>query len=229
MYSVESAVIAAAGMGTRLGAGLPKCLVRVAGRPIIDYQLALLREVPHVFIVVGFREMDVIEYVRKLRPDVIFVRNADFQHTKTLESFYLAARGIEGRAIFMDGDMILEQKAFHNFIEETSSRESLIAVTRRLSDEPVYAEIKEGPEQLQVVNFSYEKSSDYEWANVACLPAKLVRGGATHFFEFLRKLLPLPAAVLDRLEVDTYEDLHNAEELVIREAAWSQCFAEDGC
>lgn len=225
MCSVENAVIAAAGMGTRLGAGLPKCLVRVADRPIIDYQLALLREVPHVFMVVGFREMDVIEYVRKLRPDVIFVRNADFQHTKTLESFHLAARGIAGRAVFMDGDMIMEQKSFHKFMEKAAySDDSLVAVTRRLSDEPVFAELKGEPGKLQVESFSYDKPSAYEWANVVCLPACLVHGGNTHVFEFLRKMLPIPAAVLDRLEVDTHEDLRIAEEIVAKEASWRQCF-----
>ncbi len=225
MCSVENAVIAAAGMGTRLGAGLPKCLVRVADRPIIDYQLALLREVPHVFMVVGFREMDVIEYVRKLRSDVIFVRNADFQHTKTLESFHLAARGITGRAVFMDGDMILEQESFHNFMEKAAcSSDSLVAVTRRLSDEPVYAEMKGEPENLQVEGFSYDKPSAYEWANVACLPAASVHGGTTHVFEFLSEMLPLSAAILDRLEVDTHEDLRIAEELVAKEAFWRHCF-----
>lgn len=56
MSSVENVVIAAAGMSTRLGVGRPKCLVEVCGRKIIEYQLALLKEIPHVYMVVGFCE-----------------------------------------------------------------------------------------------------------------------------------------------------------------------------
>ena len=37
MQTVENVVIAAAGMGKRLGMGIPKALVDVDGRKIIDY------------------------------------------------------------------------------------------------------------------------------------------------------------------------------------------------
>jgi len=49
--------------------------VQVDGHTLIDYQLDLLRDVPDVRIVVGFKEEEVIEHVRKKRPDAVFVRN----------------------------------------------------------------------------------------------------------------------------------------------------------
>ena len=67
MQHVENIIIAAAGRGKRLGLGLPKCLVRVQNRAIIEYQLHLVRHIPHVRLVVGYFEQDVVEFVRRLR------------------------------------------------------------------------------------------------------------------------------------------------------------------
>ena len=141
MSTVKNAVIAVAGMGKRLGFGKPKCPVEVCGRTLLEYQLALLENVENVFLVVGFRETDVIDYARLLRRDLIFVRNANFRHTKTLGSFYLAAKIIEGNAIFMDGDMIIEPKSFANFFDVAcrNGEEITIAVSERIADDPVYA------------------------------------------------------------------------------------------
>lgn len=211
MSSVENVVIAAAGMGTRLGVGKPKCLVEVCGRKLAEYQLDLLKNVKNVYMVVGFCELDVIDFVGKLRKDIIFVRNPDFQHTKTLESYHLAAKIIEGNAIFMDGDMILSQTDFSKFIEKTARKEILIGVSKRISDDPVYADVREQEGELIVDGFSYEKQSPYEWANVVYMPAKLMKGGNSNAFEYLQTLLPKPAAVMNRLEIDTKKDLKLAE------------------
>src|SRR5690606_7919343 len=54
--AVETAVICAAGTGSRLGVGVPKCLISVDGRSIIDRQLDLLVDVPDVRVAVGYRE-----------------------------------------------------------------------------------------------------------------------------------------------------------------------------
>ena len=43
MPAVELAVIAAAGLGSRLGAATPKCLVKIDGVTLIERQLELLR------------------------------------------------------------------------------------------------------------------------------------------------------------------------------------------
>ena len=139
--SIKNAVIAVAGMGKRLGFGIPKCLIKVCGRTLLEYQLALLENVENVFLVVGFRENDVIDQARKLRRDLIIVRNAEFLHTKMLESFYCAARNIEGNAIFMAGDMIVEPESFAKFLDAVRfyGDEITIAVSERISDEPVYA------------------------------------------------------------------------------------------
>lgn len=217
MQTVKNVVIAAAGMGTRLGVVKPKCLVEVNGKTLLEYQLALLRGVENVFLVVGFMEEDVINFATKIRRDIIFVRNANFQHTKTLGSFYLAARIIDGSAIFMDGDMVIEPRSFAEFLNaaaQIDGDDMLIAVSKRISDDPVYCDVERRQEALTIRDFSYEKKTPYEWANVVCMPAKRMENGTTHTFEHLQKFLPASAKIIERLEIDTPEDLRDAEKFL---------------
>lgn len=94
MNTLQHAVIAAAGFGSRLNQGIPKCLVEVNGHRIIEYQMALLRNIPDVRIVVGYHADDVIRFVRPLRPDIRFIVNERFDTTSTLQSYYMGCSGI---------------------------------------------------------------------------------------------------------------------------------------
>ena len=220
MQTVKNVVIAVAGMDTRLGVCKPKCLIKINDNLLLEYQLSLLKEVENIFLVVGFMEEDVINFAFKIRPDIIFIRNANFQHTKTLGSFYLAARIIDGFAIFMDGDMIIEPRSFAEFLATAAqSDEMLIAVSKRISDDPVYCDITQDAQGLTIHGFSYEKKTPYEWANVVYMPAARMENGATHTFEHLQKFLPTSARVIDRLEVDTPEDLRDAEKF-LKTSTW---------
>ena len=212
MSLVKNVVIAAAGMGKRLGLGMPKCLVKVAGKTILEYQLDLLKKFDNVFIVVGFGEGEVIKFAKMLRKDIIFVRNTDFFHTKTLESFYLAAKIIDGFAFFLDGDMIIEPESFDKFVQNAiSHQEMTVAVSQRIFENPVYCDMIENNGKMMVKNFSYENKSDYEWANIAFMSANLINGGDMHMFEYLKNYLPMRAEIIDRFEIDTMGDLQKAE------------------
>ena len=213
MQTVKNVVIAAAGMGTRLGIGNPKCLIEINDKALLEYQLDLLRDVENVFIVVGFMEEDVMNFAHKIRRDIIFVRNANFRHTKTLGSFYLGAKLIDGSTIFMDGDMIIEPKSFAEFLNAAATAEDkmLIAVSKRISDDPVYCDVEEGEHGLTIRGFSYDKKSAYEWANVVYMPAAWMEDGMSHTFEHLQKFLPASAKIIDRLEIDTPEDLRDVK------------------
>ncbi|MBR0062341.1 MAG: NTP transferase domain-containing protein [Selenomonadaceae bacterium] len=212
MQAVKNVVIAAAGMGTRLGIGKPKCLVKINDKTLLEYQLDLLRNVENIFLVVGFMEEEVMNFAHKIRRDIIFVRNANFQHTKTLGSFYLAAKIIDDMAIFMDGDMIIEPRTFAEFLATaTQSDKMLIAVSKRISDDPVYCDIAQDAQGLSIRGFSYDKKSEYEWANVVSMPASWMESGNSHTFEHLQKFLPASAKIIDRLEIDTPEDLRDVK------------------
>lgn len=210
MQYIENVVIAAAGMGKRLGYGLPKALVEVGGRKIIEYQLDLLKNVKNIYIVVGFCDEEVINFVKNIRRDVIFVRNPDYKHTKTLESYYLASKLIAGGAVFMDGDMIIDQADFETFLNSCNDEDMLVGVSKRITDVPVYAMIEDN----RVSTFSYDGISEYEWANVVYINASAFSSGNENVFEYLNGFLPCKFICIDRVEVDTPEDLRVAEQYV---------------
>ena len=81
MSIIKHAVISAAGMGTRLGLNMPKCLLQFSGVSIIKHQLELLKDIEDIRVVVGFMEEDVINVVKSIRNDAVFVRNPHYQDT----------------------------------------------------------------------------------------------------------------------------------------------------
>lgn len=109
MSFIKHAVICAAGMGTRLGMNMPKCLVKIGDKAIIEYQLELLKDVEDIRIVVGFMEEKVIEHVLKIRNDVIFVRNSRYQITTNAYSLSLGSKHLREPYIMLDGDLLIEK------------------------------------------------------------------------------------------------------------------------
>src|SRR5690554_2474011 len=86
---VKNVVICAAGLGSRLGLDTPKCLVKLGKHRLIYYLLETLKAVENISIVVGFKEEEVIEYVKSIREDVVFVRNPDYSTTTNSYSLHL--------------------------------------------------------------------------------------------------------------------------------------------
>jgi bifunctional UDP-N-acetylglucosamine pyrophosphorylase/glucosamine-1-phosphate N-acetyltransferase/UDP-N-acetylglucosamine pyrophosphorylase len=72
------AVVLAAGKGTRMKSDLPKVLVPVAGRPMIDYVLDALSAagVAEVLVVVGYRA-DLVRETLANRPGLTFVEQTE--------------------------------------------------------------------------------------------------------------------------------------------------------
>lgn len=203
---------------------MPKCLVKVNGIPIINYQLHLVRNIPNVYIVVGYCEHDVMEHVRHLRDDVIFVRNPNFKHTSTLQSLALAARGMNSMCICMDGDMVIEEQSFERFLAQCRSAPPCIAVSPEITTGPVYTYIQDEGGDLYATGFGRERQSAYEWANIAWLPASWLTFEYTHFYQRLHQYLPLAAVSIRRAEVDTAEDLDAANALLRDEPGYCRFF-----
>ena len=219
MPPVEHVIIAAAGRGKRLGRGMPKCLVPVNGIPIINYLLYLVRDIPSVRLVVGYCEDDVVKHVRSIKRDVIFVRNPNFRHTTTLQSFFLAGRGLHSPVLCVDGDMIIEENSFTAFLAQCDEK-PLVGVASEISEDPVYAYTEGQGESLSVTGFGRDRPATYEWANMALIPPQWLAFEQTHFFEKLAHHLPLSAVPIRRVEIDTPPDLVAANTLLQRNTAY---------
>lgn len=208
MRPVKYAVISGAGMGSRLELNLPKCLVEIAGRRIIDYQLDLLRDVEHVRVVVGFMEEQVVDHVRQIRDDVVFVRNPAFATTSNSYSLHLATRGLSEPFLAIDGDLLIDPISFKAFLAACEGGRSVIGFTDSKTEEAVYVCLNEA--QTQVVGFQREPRTPNEWCGIACLAGIQIDKEAGYVYKEIGKHLPLAAQKVDCFEIDTPEDLRNA-------------------
>jgi choline kinase len=103
------AIIVAAGRGRRLGQEtdiIPKCMVRVAGRPILHRQLDALASagVDEVVIVRGYRG-DCIEAPAGA-PPVRFVENPEWAQNNILTSLFYAEAEMHGGFVFSYSDIV---------------------------------------------------------------------------------------------------------------------------
>ena len=210
-------MIGAAGTGSRLGVGIPKCLVSVDGRSIIDHQLDLLDDVPDVRVVVGYREEQVVRHVVSRRPDAIFVRNPAYSSTTTLHSTLLAVRHLGGRPFLaLDGDLLVEPDSFATFLQRCQ-REGppLLGVCRSGTDEAVFV-TRRG--DGAVTAFSRLPGAAYEWSGPAYVRPEHLAGSDGYVYQALERFLPLPAQEVVAREVDTPGDLERAQAAL---RAWS--------
>lgn len=203
----KTVIIAAAGVGSRLGAGIPKCLVEVGGHAVFEYQLRAFSWADEIRMVVGYHGDEVVKRVSAVAPQVKFIHNREYSTTNLRQSYYLGAQGVAGKALFLDGDTIMGKAAAGTIHQSLEEGEDFIAVVRSMSENPIYA----GVEQGMVRWFSYERPSDYELANAAFMDAGKLEYLNTLFYVQLEQHLPTKAVPIESLEIDTPEDLHHAE------------------
>lgn len=215
MSVLKGAVIAAAGLGSRLGLGMPKCMIELGKQTILTRLIRTLENhVESIHVVVGYREEIVIDYCARHHRDVVLVRNSDFRITNAAYSFALGARYLSGKILFTDGDMVVSPRDIVEFIKRSCDEEILIGLTEPKSEQAVYASAKELKGEILVENFSRQNSDKFEWANIVIGPSDLMNGVDGFVFEHLAKKLPLKGHMLRLAEVDTAADLRVAEQFI---------------
>lgn len=113
MSTGTKAIILAAGVGRRLGSrgrGLPKCMVEVGGRTLIDRMLERLRACPEVeraIVVVGHHADVLAREVDRVRGDlpVELVHNPDYRQGSIVSLATVRAH-LEGDVLLMDADVL---------------------------------------------------------------------------------------------------------------------------
>jgi choline kinase len=122
------AVILAAGVGSRLGGTLPKCLIPITeDRTILSNQVTILRKlgVREIIVLVGFKKEVVMEYY----PDLVYAYNPRFHITNTAYSLGLALERLTpDDVIWTNGDVVFEEAIAQKMAE---ARGSAVAVVRK--------------------------------------------------------------------------------------------------
>ncbi|MCP4446919.1 MAG: phosphocholine cytidylyltransferase family protein [Myxococcales bacterium] len=113
------AIILAAGMGKRLEAvsgGLPKCMVPVGGRPLIDRLIERTADsgIDDVIIVTGFCAKALRKHVSKidhpLAQKAVFVHNDRYSDMGNFYSLLVAEEAVAGSAfVKLDGDLLMDE------------------------------------------------------------------------------------------------------------------------
>lgn len=215
MQTVKSAVIAAAGLGSRLGLGHPKCMLEISGVTLLSRMIRLLEQhVSTIHVVIGYREELIIEQCARYHPSVVLVRNPEFRTTNTAHSLSLGARHLTGKCVFLDGDLVLEPNSFACFLERSAHSDVLLGLCKPTTENAVYAHSENTSEGLQITGFTREERTAHEWANIFTAPSSIMDNAENYVFEQLSHQLPLRGMSLELAEIDTAADLKSAQAFV---------------
>lgn len=213
-----SVVVSSAGIGSRLGFGKTKALIKIHDKTLMEYQLQCLNKVEDIRIVVGYQADEVIEHVRKIRNDVIFVFNHDYFHTMTGASFYLGSRFANEYVVAWDGDLIVHP----NDVDKCLLEMEYIGCSEATSENTVFVDIDQNG---SVFKFT-RTHGDLEWTGPACLRRENIRYVSGHLFTMIENHLPLPANIIRAFDIDTNEDLERAKITISNWNLGNQCIDE---
>ncbi len=122
------AVILAAGAGSRLypiTLNKPKCMVKVGGRPILDYQIRAysIAKIEEIIIVGGYRIDQIKKYCEKIRGiNIRIIENEDYQTTNNMYSLYLARDELLGNNFLLsNGDVIFDPRIIIDLVHSKIS------------------------------------------------------------------------------------------------------------
>ncbi len=201
---IDTVIICAAGLGSRLGLDMPKCLVEIGGHPLIYYLLNVLYDVPNIRMVVGFKEDIVMDCVRKIRKDVVFVRNPAYTTTTNSYSLYLGSHDLQVPFLNIDGDMYISRDNYEKFVDKIVPGEDLIGVTLSYTEDAVNVLLDS---ENRAIGFSREKISNYEWTGIAYLANIKIRKEGLYIYQELEAYLPIQTEEISCFEIDTPQDL----------------------
>lgn len=199
----KSVVISCAGMGKRLGLGIPKALVNIANKSLIQRNLELLNNCRDVRVVVGYKSEDVINEVIKYRRDALFVFNNDYMNTGTGASVMLAANYANDYILTIDGDLLIHPSDMEKIL---NSEEEFIGVCSPGTDNPVLTTVDANN---CVIKFSREEGQ-FEWTGVSYTKTKDLVKGTGHVYQLIEPLLPTKSLFIRTKEIDTMNDFENA-------------------
>ena len=207
MPSAKSVIISCAGIGSRLGLATTKALINIKGKPLIRWQLEMLKEVEDIRIVVGFQANDVIAEVSKIRKDAIFVYNHNYFDTKTGASYYLGAKHGNDYAIELDGDLLIHPEDMTMLLKQDGE---WIAYSDKISDDAVYVKTDT---YGNVLSFS-RKDGDYEWTGPCCLHKAKLNYSSGNVYNQLEPYLPMRGIKIRAYDIDTYNDYVRVSKII---------------
>ena len=212
MQAIKTAVISAAGIGSRLGLNKPKCLIELNGTTLMGNILNHCQEITNIYVVVGFMEEDVISEVLKYRADAIFVRNQDFATTSNTHSIALASNHLDERILIIDGDTYFEKEDLTRILSAAAGSHQVVCITEAKTEDAVYVRLSQ---DNSVLGFSRDPVSNFEWTGIGVIEPIRIQHVEGFVYLHIEKHLPAKALIISSWEIDTPADLVNLREYLL--------------
>ncbi len=228
------AIILAAGRGSRLGnltAELPKALLQVAGRTLVERQITLLRHcgVGRIFVVTGFAR----ELFRPLFDDVVQeIHNPRWMTTNNLVTLAAAGEALDGGFLLFNSDVLLHPGILEALMVSPHPCALAVDDQRLLADEEMKVALDPAGRMTAIAKTldpatacgEYIGVAKFDSAGAASLRAAMARmitvGQTNEWYEAAFQAIAPEVALqtcstagLPWIEIDTPEDLAQAEAL----------------
>lgn len=200
MITNKTVIISCAGIGKRLGWGIPKALVKINDETLIARTFKLLNDVQDVRIVIGYQAEKVAKEAIKHRKDLTFVFNHDYLNTGTGSSVIKAAKYAKDYILTIDGDVIIHPDDMKNLL---ANENEFVGVTEISTENPVAVKIS----QNLATGFSTQQNNNsYEWTGTTQLKTTHLANTSGHTLSLVEPNLPLPIQKIRMMEIDTEQD-----------------------
>ncbi|OGY94849.1 MAG: hypothetical protein A2406_04570 [Candidatus Komeilibacteria bacterium RIFOXYC1_FULL_37_11] len=236
------AVIIAGGQGKRLlpyTKDIPKCLVKVNDKAILDYQLEALDfcNIKDIAIVTGFGDKFVREHLKAKGIKITVIENKNYQNTNNAYGIWLArdyALDSPDGFLLINSDLIFPPTMLKFLIEhsekdaiiiEPTTEQSSDMVKVKMEGDNIVAMSKEIPPQetaaeaVGPVKFSHDGGQAF----MDFIGSFIAKGELNHWFFYMlgdfarqRWLAGIKNPGFVWTEIDTPEDLKQAEQIVKR-------------
>jgi choline kinase len=143
---IKQAIILAAGQGRRLWPhtrDLPKCLLDIGGKTILEYQVETLRirGIEQIAVVTGYFGHKVREV---LGATVRYFDNALFATTSSMYSLWLAREVAGDGFLVMNSDVLFHQGILKSLLDSPHPDALAVDFTARLAEEEMKVRVKDG-------------------------------------------------------------------------------------
>lgn len=161
---VDTAVILAAGLGSRLGdlnENKPKAFLKIGGESLIERSIRLLlaKGITRIIIGTGYGST-YFDDLRLTYPEVTTHRNPKFESTGSMYTLYLLKEFMQGTFLLLEGDLLYESDALKYLLEDVAENIILTSDATNSGDEVFIQSDDRG----YLVNMSKMKSK-LDWVN----------------------------------------------------------------
>jgi L-glutamine-phosphate cytidylyltransferase len=184
--SVTKAIILAAGSSSRLRpltADLPKCLLEVGGRSLIQHQLDALGRsgVTDIVVVVGFGGDQVRRHAGSA---VRYIDNERYARTNSLYSLWLAREELAGGALILNSDVLAPLELFDRLQDTPAPDAVLVELGSGFEPEDMKVSLRDG----RIVDFGKDLPPERAHAHNVGV-ARFGREGADRLRDCLDRLV----------------------------------------